>query len=205
MRHQTQHVACRIANSGNIIEGAVGIGLVRHGSVCLAISEHDLGIGLEGGGSPDRYGSCPRRGQWGIAARARMHSCRPSRSVSLLRFRLLSVVFYGNTGITIARRFGVLVSHLPEDRFVLVVSIADPIYRCSHSRVVSQFSVFAHKEPGLFVPTFQETTYSGAVNKRIILEGVFFGMRKYLTNPYIALRVPQAMSKGAVGSSQPFI
>ena len=55
MRHETQHVACRIANPGNIIEGAVGIGLFRHGPVCLTISEHDLGIGLESG-QGDRIG-----------------------------------------------------------------------------------------------------------------------------------------------------
>ncbi len=49
MWHETQHVAAGIANPGNVIEGTVGISLFRHGSVCPAIPEHDLGIGLEGG------------------------------------------------------------------------------------------------------------------------------------------------------------
>ena len=55
VRHQPQYVAAGIANSGNVIEGTVGIGLVRHGSVCPAISEHDLGIGLQCG-QRDRIG-----------------------------------------------------------------------------------------------------------------------------------------------------
>lgn len=41
MGHQAQHVAGGVANAGDVIEGAVGIGLFRHGVGVVII----LGVG----------------------------------------------------------------------------------------------------------------------------------------------------------------